>query len=893
MAHESDPNRIGATIGVEDSALLAELDATGLTLGTIAYVTALASEFTLTLSTASLVTDQVVAVAGIDGYRWIRGGGSGSGSGKNAQLVYVSPEGDDVHNDGSSWEAPLKTGYVGYQKIVASQGGTLFLADSTEWGGPVPGQGCWIRGDGKDVPGFLPSCACVIEGVGQTTQTLFERPGQVQLYGGSNLDPDFRNKPGVWLAAVGNASITFKNIKPVPAVGFQTFGQNHYLPWRAGWDFVRNSSDGSIQELTIASSSRAAGVSTHLVTLPAGVAIQSATRTSGIVRVTIPRPAGLASFPPWGNGVTVWIESSDTTNFPSGAFEVKLVAANANALTDWSFSYDQSGADHTTANMGVVRSPMSKPGDLIDLESSSAQFPSTRYRVSSVTVTSSTTATIAVTDIFGGHNGVNATQGATANIGQMSHEERTLASVLGPAFINCSNYMVNVDELGLYKFGPGWDFGATLAISAKATQCAFYGYFPIPSSDVPWDEDRMCAVFLEGDLLDGSLITEDCTGTQAEIRTITGSSQSELVIDCLFDSSTGYPPPPYHFSGQGGGNAFLTVVNALVADNAAGYGMPIVDGVQPLSVTGLVPVGISAASNPIGIANAWESGSNVDNPWVNLNVGTWADLRTTGKHPAAQRDISPVMSRFSNLVLPPAGWTNKTVGSGVTAGIDDPVGGTGAYRIDSTAGTTPGTTGVNLTTATYTFFGAGGTLVLAGWFRINDPSATALFQPSDFVQSSFSDATFDNSVPANPRWVAPAWLDGWQWCVFSAEMLSGSATQSVILGITGPVLGLGTTIDFFGPTFEWIPPGVSKNDAYEYIGTLKAKPRYLQPTMAGTFETQKFIAHGGLGTAARYIVGVASGQITLGAATGDAVELFDEAGNSLGVVAPLSFTVNP
>ena len=78
MAHESDPNRIGATIGVQDSALLAELDATGLTLGTVAYVTELASDFTLTLSTASLVTDQVVAVKGIDGYRWIRGGGGGN-----------------------------------------------------------------------------------------------------------------------------------------------------------------------------------------------------------------------------------------------------------------------------------------------------------------------------------------------------------------------------------------------------------------------------------------------------------------------------------------------------------------------------------------------------------------------------------------------------------------------------------------------------------------------------------------------------------------------------------------------------------------------------------------------------------------------------------------------
>lgn len=78
MTIGSDPNRIGATVSSEDATTLAALDATGFPPGTVVYVTSLASNFTLTISTASLVTNSVVAVSGIDGYRWIVNQGAGT-----------------------------------------------------------------------------------------------------------------------------------------------------------------------------------------------------------------------------------------------------------------------------------------------------------------------------------------------------------------------------------------------------------------------------------------------------------------------------------------------------------------------------------------------------------------------------------------------------------------------------------------------------------------------------------------------------------------------------------------------------------------------------------------------------------------------------------------------
>jgi hypothetical protein len=78
MTNTASPQSPGAFQSVADSTALASLTIP-LTLGTKVYNAAVAADFTLKVSTASLVTDSVVAVAGIDGLRWIIDqGGSGS-----------------------------------------------------------------------------------------------------------------------------------------------------------------------------------------------------------------------------------------------------------------------------------------------------------------------------------------------------------------------------------------------------------------------------------------------------------------------------------------------------------------------------------------------------------------------------------------------------------------------------------------------------------------------------------------------------------------------------------------------------------------------------------------------------------------------------------------------
>src|SRR5678816_4112073 len=73
------------------------------------------------------------------------------------QLVtlYVSPEGSDS-NSGRGWNSPLLTMYGAAEALVSAGGGTVNFADGVSIGGPVSGQGLCFRGDGFDVPGFLP-----------------------------------------------------------------------------------------------------------------------------------------------------------------------------------------------------------------------------------------------------------------------------------------------------------------------------------------------------------------------------------------------------------------------------------------------------------------------------------------------------------------------------------------------------------------------------------------------------------------------------------------------------------------------------------------------------------------------------------------------------------------
>jgi len=62
---------VGTSLSVSDSTALAAFNTKGIQLGTRVFNIAVGAMFELSLSTASLVPDSVVAVLGIDGMRWL------------------------------------------------------------------------------------------------------------------------------------------------------------------------------------------------------------------------------------------------------------------------------------------------------------------------------------------------------------------------------------------------------------------------------------------------------------------------------------------------------------------------------------------------------------------------------------------------------------------------------------------------------------------------------------------------------------------------------------------------------------------------------------------------------------------------------------------------------
>jgi hypothetical protein len=201
----------------------------------------------------------------------------------------------------------------------------------------------------------------------------------------------------------------------------------------------------------------------------------------------------------------------------------------------------------------------------------------------------------------------------------------------------------------------------------------------------------------------------------------------------------------------------------------------------------------------------------------------------------------------------------------MSTGHTDPIGGTGAVRLTDTGSGT--VVALRSGTDTDTSFAAGGRYVIAGW--INSPDAAfnpaLLFQffgGSDLVWTS----TQNTVLPAMWYFACPAAIGGWQHVVMSDTLVSGSASQSYDVRIAGPLPATSKYMDVFGLSAFWIPPTVNENDAAEFIGTLKAQPHYLAAGMAGTFENQKLIAHGGMGIDATVpkVAGAGSGQLTIG-----------------------------
>ncbi len=514
------------------------------------------------------------------------------GPGLNTATIFASPLGDDS-NDGLTWTTAVETGYVGYAKIVAAGGGYLNCADGTDWGGPVAGQGCWLRGDGLTVPGWQVAVPSVISffGTGITSgfHNPFQQPGAGIMYAGDNSTGVFRKKPAIWVTRTEN-TVVFNNVTPRPGVAYANGHEGNFASFRAGWDYIR-AEDGSINALTISSAERvnvSPGIGTTTLTtdlLPA-ITVIAAQRTSGVTLLTIPRP-GTVKAPPWKTDTKFWFQSTDV-NFTSGAYTVLATSANIVDDANWSIQFVDAHADTPViAAPGTVRTNYAVLNDVIELESTAAQFPSTAYQVLSTSITGANTGTIAVVDRMGnGYNGVTSNAGPTANIGTLLLQCRSYMPALGTTFNNCAG--TRTQNFANYtEFAPMYDFGTALAFSYEINDCCMDGLFPTVASGVPRDPLNHTSCLVQGEQIQSSSLRANrTTGHAANFLATIGVTTAVLELnDVVFDANdpSGECPGAYTIFGTDGGTLILN--NIIVADAAVGYGgdLNFIDSTFPKS----------------------------------------------------------------------------------------------------------------------------------------------------------------------------------------------------------------------------------------------------------------------------------------------------------------------
>jgi hypothetical protein len=903
------PTVIGAFLSVTDSSALALLDPSGLTLGTFVFNQAVNAYFEYQLSDAALVPDEVVAVAGIDGVRWLRAVAI-EGTWLNGYVQYVSPEGNDA-SDGLGWNTAKKTGWAAYATLVPFNGGQMFLANNVEWvdntdlqPGQVAGQGAWFRADGGEnvFPGWQKSCGVIITGVGPSTSlgdpTPFQQPGASVLFGGSNLAADFRTKPAVWKAYCA-ISPEFRNIQLAPTPGKTDGQEGLYQSVRDGWDYNRNA-DGSLMFQAVTSAQRTgsagAGSTVFACALSPAAHISSASRDSSDITTLGVTAAGSGlgvAAPPWAPGTKIHFAST-SGSFTTGDYTVLSVNATQLGLSDWSVTIagEGTGVQAPVSNPGTIRSIIAVVGDLVDLQSTDpSNYPSTQYRVTDTSITSPTAGTITVLDRWGGTGGIPTTAGPTSNIGNLVHQDRNYFVTVSSIYRNVNTRAPAGDgTTGQYlKFGPAWDFGAETAFGQEVHDSYIEGYKPSVASGLPYDDIQHAGVLLMGGTVTAPAVSIDnLRATQFGLRAIFNNpgfaaSTGALVWNgAVLDSPNGEAPGPFIIDGNS--SSTVTINDVVPADFNPGFGPALsrITGIPPLLIRGNSAAGTWPSLAP----SSNSAGGGGTSPWIAPSVGVWGgDLQLSGRHPAAWRSAGAPSRRFAEYAQPQTSYSvNPTA-----TGIADPFGGTGAIQYDDAAG---GETLIYSFASAFNF-AVGDSVVVCGWVNAN---ATGFSNIDQLVGvSSFASGgaiTWDNGLS---HWgeATPFKGQGWQFVAYRHKIATSTGTVNLQTKIITPDASSGGTLDLFGFSMLWIPHTISDNDIAQYVGTLHAMPNYLPVGEAGTFEGQKLIGHGGLGTAARYVVGVASGEITLTGVNTKAVELFDEAGNSLGVAVLQGFTVNP
>lgn len=277
-----------------------------------------------------------------------------------------------------------------------------------------------------------------------------------------------------------------------------------------------------------------------------------------------------------------------------------------------------------------------------------------------------------------------------------------------------------------------------------------------------------------------------------------------------------------------------------------------------------------------GVNGTWNG--VVESPLRKRFAGFWAGQRLAGTTAGQFRALGGIQTaRYQNLISDDSGSWPNGIGATVTAGQEDPFGGTGAVKIEGDG------------LFRLVSYATTGNAVGDRWFF------SCAIRKDDGIPALELNLFQINQVNDNGPWnlqIQGVFTgDGeWQWLTGYFTLTNAAVANNNTLAY----VDVNEELTLFQPTLIRVPAsaGMSENEAAEFCNTLRPQSAYLTPGTSGTNPGSKFIAHAGLGTNAKYVIGGSPGEITLGSDNANAVELFDAAGNSLGVIRLKDFTVN-
>lgn len=803
-------------------------------------------------------------------------GGIASLSGIPDIQIFASPDGSDGTRTGSI-SSPFKTAYAAARRIVELGGGTLNLSPYTTIGNPVAGMGLCFRGDFLDVPGWLGDVPMIINGSGANSahNTPFQLPGAAFIYGSDNSPLT----PFIWTTQTASPKY-FSNL--YNALSPEFFDSGVCSPMRFGWDYNRNN-DGTPRELAVTNASRADGQTVFTVTLPAGFTILSGKRgtvggVANTVTLTVQLPSN-TTYSPWFIGSIVRVVTSDS-DFPS-------VDATVTDQSDGfalhvpgqvvTLSYVQSGATISSfqpVTGGTVTGHGVQAKDTVFLGSTNSEFPTCwGYRCVSATVT-----TITVTDRYG-YSPRSATASAN-DIGYLLKQERGRVGSVSIAMYNVNikrSHQVN----DTFANGPTVDIGSADASLFSFNRCYLEGYTAIGPTDDQLDRDRVwCAMLLNPGVGVSSAGVADSyfnRSNDGNIRYYAGQSDSYMRIDSWLQDS-GAPTRVGPAVQIVEGNVFCKVMLNDITNADAFADQPAIQDLAGLGPSQLKIGGNTTSGNNNLVEGScdgpafmdprlWKNGQNPSpSPWVRGWNGLWSGVTLTSPHIGPNRKDAIGSARDTNIWTPVANWEDATpfpAGVTVTQDALGPFGQTNAIKIVSTGS-------AQIVVGAYPHelpgSGTGGYVAFGCW--VNSPDGTGLDSFTVNI-GQYAGLRINGlaAMTAAPHIVGGA---GWQWIkAFGKVTAAPDRHYAQLINMAAGEINL------WGPTLVYLPPSIGDNDAYEWLNTFCAQPVYLPKGITGTFENDKFIAHGGIGMKSSLVTVTAPG-------TADRLlTIFDQDGNAL------------